>query len=132
MQRLRIQIPVARRSAEVPKHETHTVFAWKEVQEQIKEMLADNIIEESYSCYVNPLTLVQREGKRVRICLEAREVNKIMTPDTAKVTPMQTLLRRFHGANFISTLDLKKAFLQIPLDKNSRKWTAFEFQSKVY
>jgi hypothetical protein len=55
-------------------------------------MLADNIIEESYSAYVNPLTLVQREGKRVRICLGFREVNKFMTPDRAKVPPMQTLL----------------------------------------
>ena len=50
----------------------------REVQEQIEEMLADNIIEESYSSYVNPLTLVHREGKRVRICVDAREVNKFM------------------------------------------------------
>jgi hypothetical protein len=74
-----------------------------DVREQIEEMLADNIIEESYSSYVNPLTLLQREGKRVRICLDAREVNKFMTPDRAKLLPMQTLLQRFHGANFIST-----------------------------
>jgi hypothetical protein len=104
----------------------------REVQEQIEEMLADNIIEESYSSYVNPLTLVQREGKRVRICLDAREVNKFMTPDRAKVPPMQTLLQRFHGAKFISAIDLNSAFLQIPLDKNSRKWTAFQFQNKVF
>ena len=82
----------------------------QEVQEQIEEMLADNIIEESYSSYVNPLTLVQREGKRVRICVDAREVNKFMIPDRAKVPPMQTLSQRFHGADYISTLDLSSAF----------------------
>jgi hypothetical protein len=49
----------------------------KEVQEQIEEMLADHIIEESYSSYVNPLTLVQRDGKRVSKCLNARETNKL-------------------------------------------------------
>jgi hypothetical protein len=102
------------------------------VQEQIEEMLADNIIEESYSSYVNPLTLVQRERKRVRICLDAREVNKFMTSDRAKVPPMQTLLQRFHGAKFISAIDLTNAFLQIPLDKDSKKWTAFQFQNKVF
>jgi hypothetical protein len=37
----------------------------REVQEQIEEILADNISEESYSSYVNPLILVQREGERV-------------------------------------------------------------------
>jgi hypothetical protein len=54
MQLFRISIPVARRSAEVP-----SFSLCKEVQEQVAEMLADNIIEESYSTYVNPLTLVQ-------------------------------------------------------------------------
>jgi hypothetical protein len=102
------------------------------VQEQFEEMLADNIIEESYSSYVNPLTLVQRQEKRVRIWLDASEVNKFMTPDRAKVPPMQTLLQRFYGANYISTLDLSSAFLQIPLEKTSRKWTAFQFQNMVY
>jgi hypothetical protein len=52
----------------------------REVQEQVEEMLTNHIIEESYS-YINPLTLVQRDGKHVRICLDAREANKFMTPD---------------------------------------------------
>jgi hypothetical protein len=101
------------------------------VQERVEEMLADHIIEESYS-YVNPLTLVQRDGKRVRICLDAREANKFMAPDRAKVLPMQMLLQKFHGTSYISTLDLSSAFLQIPLEESSRKWTAFQFQKNVY
>ena len=45
---------------------------------------------------------------------------------------MQMLLQRFHGATYISTLNLSSAFLQIPLEESSRKWTAFQFQNKVY
>ena len=97
----------------------------KKVQEQVEEMLADHIIEESYLSHVNPLTLVQRDGKSVRICLDAREANKFMTRDRAKVPPMQMLLQRFYGTSYISTLDLSSAFLQIPLKESSRKWTAF-------
>ena len=41
-------------------------------------------------------------------------------------------MQRFHGANCISSLDLNSAFLQIPLEKSSRQWTAFQFQNKVY
>jgi len=55
-----------------------------------------------------------------------------MTPDRTKVPPMHMLLQRFHGDSYISTLDLSSAFLQIPLEKASRKWTAFQFQNKVY
>jgi hypothetical protein len=37
------------------------------VQERVEEMLANQKTEESYSTYVNPLTLVQRDGKHVRM-----------------------------------------------------------------
>jgi len=107
-------IPKSRNSRPIP-------FALhREVQEQIEEMIADDVIEESYSSYVNPITLVQKEGRRVRICLDAREANKFMTPDRAKVPPMHMLLQGFHGDSYISTLDLSSAFLQIPLEKASR------------
>ena len=132
MQLLRLSIPLARWSAKIPISGPIPFALRKEVQEQFEEMLSDHIIEESYSSYVNPLTLVQREGKRVRICVDAREANKFMTPDRAKLPPMKMLLQRFHGATYIWTLDLSSAFLQIPLEESSRKWTAFQFQNKVY
>jgi hypothetical protein len=37
-------------------------------------MLYDGILEESYSDYVNPLTLVHREHKPLRICVDTRGV----------------------------------------------------------
>ena len=102
------------------------------VREQIQEMLRDGILEESYSAYVNPLTLVHREQKPIRICVDARRINKLMVADRVKVQPMRELLQRFHGSSYITSLDLSSAFLQVPLSKESRKWTAFQFQSRVY
>jgi len=91
----------------------------KEVQEQVEEMFADHIIEESYTSYVNPLTFVQRDGKRVRISVDAREANTFMTPDSAKVPPMQMMLQRFHGATYMSIVYLGRSFLQVPLEERS-------------
>jgi len=45
---------------------------------------------------------------------------------------MQETLQRFRGTRYITTLYLSSAFLQVPLDEASRKYKAFEFQSKVY
>jgi hypothetical protein len=95
-------------------------------------MMKDDVLEESHSAYLNPLTVVQREGKNPRICVDARKINQLTLPDRTKVTPVQEILQRFHGTRFITTLDLSSAFLQVPLDKASRKYTAFEFQSKVF
>jgi len=55
-----------------------------------------------------------------------------MTPDRVKVALMRELLQRFHGSRYITTLDLGSAFLQVPLAKSSRKWTAFLFENQVY
>jgi hypothetical protein len=45
---------------------------------------------------------------------------------------LRELLQKFHGASYITSLDLSSAFLQVPLKETSRQWTAFQFQSKVY
>ena len=46
-----------------------------DVRAQIQDMLVDGILEESHSDYVNPLTLLLREHKPLRICVDARGVN---------------------------------------------------------
>jgi len=103
-----------------------------QVREQIQEMLKDDILEKSFSDYVNPLTLVERPGKGIRICIDARRVNALMVPDRVKVDPMKELLQRFHGSKYITTIDLSSAFLQVPLHRSSRKWTSFQFGNQVY
>jgi hypothetical protein len=102
------------------------------VSEEIRQLLKDDILDESHSAYANPLTVVQREGKNPRICVDARKINQVTLPDRTKVAPMQEILQRFHGTRYITTLDLSSAFLQVPLAEASSKYTAFEFQSKVY
>ena len=101
------------------------------VRGQVQAMLRDGILEESYSAYVNPLTLVYREQKPIRFYVGARRRNKQMAADRVQVQPMRELLQRFHGSSYITSLDLSSAFLQVPLSKGSRKWTAFQFQIRM-
>ena len=99
-----------------------------QVRDQIKVMLKDDILEESFSSYINPLTLVVWEMKPLRICVDARRINRQMTADRAKVLPLRELLQKFHGASYITSLDLSSAFLQVPLKESSRQWTASSFK----
>ena len=106
----------------------------REVKEQIEEVVKNGILEISHSPYVNPLTIIQRKNKPVRICVDARQVNKQIIPDRVKTPPAHELLQRFHGAKYtrISSIDLNSAFLQIPLEESSRIWTAFHFEGQTY
>ena len=92
--------------------------------------MKDDILEVSHSAYLNLLTVVQREGKSPRICVDALKINQVTLPDRTKVAPMHEMLQRFHGTRYITTLDLSSAFLQVPLDEGPRKYRAFDFNRK--
>ena len=104
----------------------------REVREQIEEMVKNGILEISHSSYVNALTIIQRKHKPVCICIHARQVNKQMVPDRAKTPPAHELLQRFHGAKYISSIDLNSSFLQVPLEESSRIWTTLHFEGQTY
>jgi hypothetical protein len=62
------------------------------VSEEIRQLMKDDILEESHSAHLNSLTVVQREGKSPRICVDACKINQVTLPDRMKVAPMQEIL----------------------------------------
>jgi hypothetical protein len=94
-------------------------------------MLEDGILEESDSAYKSPITLLVREGKAVRICIDDRRINKQIVADRTKVMSMRQLLQNFYGAKYIMSLDLSSAFVQVPLGQSSRQLMTFPFESNV-
>jgi hypothetical protein len=102
------------------------------VREQINQKLEDDILEISASPILNPLTVVCKEGGKIRICVDARKVNQFTVLDRERAPPLQELLQRFNGARYLTSLDLSSAFLQVQLHEESREFTAFLFDSTVY
>ena len=51
---------------------------------------------------------MHREQKPIRICVDARRINKLMLADRVKVQPMRELLQRFHGSSYITSLHPKQ------------------------
>ena len=93
--------------------------------EELNRMLSLNVIEiASGSSWNNPVTLVRKPGKN-RLCLDAREVNKVTVKDAYPLPHINTLLSRLGDTHYISAIDLKDAFWQIPLAEASRQKTAF-------
>jgi hypothetical protein len=102
------------------------------VREQIRQRMAGYVLEISTSSHVNPLTIVLRDRKVPRICVDARKVNRYTLPDRARVPPIQELLKQFHVSKFITSIKLSSVFLQMGLKKESRKYTSFLFDSQLY
>lgn len=78
------------------------------------------VIEESQSPWSSPVALVLKPGK-VRLCLDARKLNSVTVKDAYPLPLIEGIFSRLPKARFISSLDLKDAFWQIPLDGSQRK-----------
>jgi hypothetical protein len=74
------------------------------------------VLELSNSQFLNPLTIVQREGKKPRICVDARKINQVTNPDYERSSPMQELLQKFEGTRYMSTIDLVPSWIPTGAD----------------
>lgn len=65
------------------------------VKEEIKKIVEDYIIEYSNSPYTNPLVAIQKKIGKVRLCLDAREINKIIINDQTSPEEVDQILKLF-------------------------------------
>ncbi|XP_044571939.1 uncharacterized protein LOC123257320 [Drosophila ananassae] len=96
---------------------------------EVDRMMRLGVIEESQSACSSPVVLLQKPGK-VRLCLDCRKVNSFTQGDAYPLLQIDAILSRLPRAMFISSLDLKDAYWQIPLHPASRNKTAFTIPGK--
>lgn len=103
-----------------------------EVLMEITKMLNFNIIRRSSSQYINPVRIVIKKDNSIRLCLDARELNKRLKNDYESPPGLEELFPRCRNAKFLSSLDLTNSFWQIKLHEDSRKFTVFKIDNRVY
>lgn len=91
---------------------------------ELDRMLKLGVIEPSNSSWSSPVTLVRKETKN-RLCLDARKLNSRTIKDAYPLPHIEGILSRLQETRYISAIDLKDAFWQIPLEEKSREKTAF-------
>jgi hypothetical protein len=103
-----------------------------QVNEQINEMLDKGIIEVSKSDYVCPLVVIPKQDGSVRVCLDCREVNKIIVNEFNAPEGINELIRRFDGVKYFSSFDATAGYWQVSLHPDSRKYVSFIFGGRCY
>ena len=59
------------------------------------------------------------------ICIDYRYVSARTIKNPYPIPSSDTILDRLRGARYISKIDLKQAFLQVPIEDISKKYTDF-------
>ena len=88
-------------------------------------MLDQDLIEASKSDFNLPILVVRKKGGSIRICTDSRVIGKHITKLRLPLPSINELIRKLGHCEYYCTIDLKSAFHQILLGKNSRQYTAF-------
>lgn len=102
------------------------------VDEQINKMLECGVIERSTSRYINPMVVVVKKEGSVRLCLDARHLNRRLVPEYESPCPPQELLQGFGEFKWLTNLDLVASYWQVSLAKESRPLTSFKHRECVF
>jgi hypothetical protein len=100
------------------------------IDEEVDKMLAEAVIEPSDSPWSSPIVLAKKKDGKHRFCIDFQKVNEITRKDAYPLLFINVILDKLRRARYISTIDLKSGYWQVPLTPASKPITAFTVPSR--
>lgn len=91
------------------------------LDKEIESMLRKGIIEKSNSPWSSPVILVKKKDNTYRFCVDYRKLNAVTEKDAYAIPYVSHTLDKLRNARFLSSLDIKTAYWQVPMDEESKK-----------
>lgn len=95
------------------------------INEELDRMLKLGVVEPAKSAWSSPIFLLDKPDGSKRFIVDFRKVNAISKKDAYPLPQVTSILDRLREARYISSLDIKSAYWQIPLETKSKEKTAF-------
>lgn len=100
-------------------------YIQKILNAELDEMLTEGIVVPSKSAWASPVVLVKKPDGSHRFCVDYRQVNNVTKRDAYPLPYISSILDRLRDAKFLSSLDIKSAYWQVPVEETSQEKTAF-------
>lgn len=95
------------------------------MDKELERMLRLGVVQSSESPWSSPVVKVPKPSGEIRLCLDARRLNDVTKKKAYPLPYISRILGQLKGTQFLSSIDLKNSFWQVPLKVDSREKTAF-------
>lgn len=75
--------------------------------------------------WVQSLVIVEKPNGNLRLCLDPRDLNKVIKREHYQIPSADDIISRLEGKKIFSVLDLKDGFWHVPLDESSSEICTF-------
>ena len=100
-----------------------------EVREHLKLMLDAGVIQPSNSPCCNAVVLMRKKDGSLRFCIDFRKLNSLTVKDSHLLPHICETLESLTGDAHYLTFDMNSGFWQVPMDEESKQYTAFTLGS---
>ena len=104
----------------------------KITRDKVEELMKEGIVTTSSSAWASPVVLVPKVNEEWRLCIDYRELNKVLKITSWPLPRMHQVSDRMQGVRYVCALDLLQGYYQIELTKESRHITAFQTTEGLY
>ena len=100
-----------------------------EVRKHLKLMLDAGVIRPSNSLWCHAIVLVRKKDGSLHFCIDFRKLNSLTVKDSQLLPRICETLESLTGSAHYLTFDMKSGFWQVPMDEESKQYTAFTLGS---
>ena len=104
----------------------------KYLQDEVKYLLENDLIEPSQSNYSSPCILVPKSNGTYRMCTDYRKVNSVTKTDSFPIPRIDDCIDKVGNSKYVTKFDLLEGFWQVPLTERAKEVSAFATPNGLY
>lgn len=100
-------------------------YMQKLIDEELNHMLELGVVEKSNSSWSSPILMIPKKDNTYRFCVDFRKLNRVSERSAYPLPFISSILDKLGNCRYLTSLDIRYAYWQIPLEESSKKYTAF-------